>query len=85
MNKKIEEIYLQELENNITSKFANNGVKIKKCLIDAELDNSKKNSGIHLITIKLSESENQDKINEIISEIVKEYEIDISKIKIIIT
>ena len=27
MNKKIEEIYLQELENNITSKFANNGVK----------------------------------------------------------
>ena len=83
MNKKIEEIYLQELENNITSKFANNGVKIKKCLIDAELDNSKKNSGIHLITIKLSESENQDKINETISEIVKEYEIDISKIKML--
>ena len=47
MDARLEKIYLDELENNIKSKFKNAGIEIIKCTIDAELDTTKKNAGIH--------------------------------------
>ena len=38
MDARLEKIYLDELENNIKSKFKNAGIEIIKCTIDAELD-----------------------------------------------
>ena len=84
MDKRLKKIYLEELENNIKNKFKENGYVISKCNIDAELDTSKKNAGIHLIKITLEGSADEGGIDEIKKEIIDEYEIDESKLEIII-
>lgn len=82
MDKRLEKIYLEELENSITKKFEEKGFVINKCTIDAELDTSKKNAGIHLIKVIIEDTENEDAITEIKKEIIDEYEIDESKVEI---
>lgn len=84
MDARLEKIYLDELENNIKSKFKNAGIEIIKCTIDAELDTTKKNAGIHLIDVKVKNVDDEQKISKIKQEIIEEYEISEDKIKIII-
>lgn len=84
MDARLEKIYLDELENNIKSKFKNAGIEIIKCTIDAELDTTKKNAGIHSIDVKLKNVDDEKKISKIKQEIIEEYEISEDKIKIII-
>ena len=78
MDARLEKIYLDELENNIKSKFKNAGIEIIKCTIDAELDTTKKNAGIHSIDVKVKNVDDEKKISKI------KYEISEDKIKIII-
>ncbi len=82
MDTRIEKIYLGELEKEIISKFEENNFVVSKCLIDAELDTTKKNAGIHLITVKIKSPVDEKKVEKIKQEIVEELEIDLSKIKI---
>lgn len=82
MDERIEKIYLDELENTVITKFEKQGFKVKKCTIDAELDCSKKNAGIHLITVKLETTENSEQIDEIKKDIATEFEIEEDKINI---
>ena len=84
MDARLEKIYLDELENNIKSKFKNAGIEIIKCTIDAELDTTKKNAGIHSIDVKVKNVNDEKKISKIKQEIIEEYEISEDKIKIII-
>ena len=84
MDARLEKIYLDELENNIKSKFKNAGIEIIKCTIDAELDTTKKNAGIHSIYVKVKNVDDEQKISKIKQEIIEEYEISEDKIKIII-
>lgn len=84
MDARIEKIYLEELQNNITSEFENTGFTVEKCIVDAELDTNKKNAGIHLITIKIKDPVDAGEINKKVEELAKEYEISKDKIKIII-
>lgn len=84
MDARLEKIYLDELENNIKSKFKNVGIAIIKCTIDAELDTTKKNAGIHSIDVKVKNVDDEQKISKIKQEIIEEYEISEDKIKIII-
>ena len=84
MDARLEKIYLDELENNIKSKFKNVGIEIIKCTIDAELDTTKKNAGIHSIDVKVKNVDDEQKISKIKQEIIEEYEISEDKIKIII-
>ena len=83
MDARLEKIYLDELENNIKSKFKNAGIEIIKCTIDAELDTTKKNAGIHSIDVKVKNVDDEKKISKIKQEIIEEYEISEDKIKII--
>lgn len=80
MDKRLEKIYLDELENIVTSKFEQDGYKVIKCKIDAVLDSSKKNAGIHSITVKIEGENNQYKIEDIKAEIAEELEIEEEKI-----
>ena len=82
MDERIEKIYLNELEDTVITKFEKQGFKVKKCTIDAELDSSKKNAGIHLITVKLETTENSEQIDEIKKDIATEFEIEEDKINI---
>lgn len=84
MDARLEKIYLDELENNIKSKFKNVGIEIIKCTIDVELDTTKKNAGIHSIDVKVKNVDDEQKISKIKQEIIEEYEISEDKIKIII-
>ena len=82
MDKRLEKIYLEELENDITNKFEEKGYIIRKCIIDAELNTSKKNAGIHLIKVIVESTDDETGIYQIKNEIINEYEIDESKIQI---
>ena len=84
MDARLEKIYLDELENNIKSKFKNVGIEIIKCTIDAELDTTKKNAGIHSIDVKVKNVDDEQKVLKLKQEIIEEYEISEDKIKIII-
>ena len=85
MDKRLEKIYLEELEQNTKAKFEDNEITIIKCTIDAELDTSKKNAGIHLIKIKIKDPKNDELINKIKQEILEEYEISEEKLNIILS
>lgn len=80
MDKRIERIYIEELGKNVKSKFEENGYTVSKCEVNAVLDTSKKNAGIHSITVKIKdEIDNLDAI-KIKEEIATEFEIDEDKI-----
>lgn len=84
MDERLEKIYLEELEKYVKTKFKENGVEIIKCDIDAELDTSKKDAGIHSISVKIKTPDDENVISKIKSEILEEYEITEDKLKIIL-
>ena len=83
MDERLEKIYLDELENTVISKFEENNIEVLKCEVDAVLDTTKKNAGIHSITIKVKKTTDEGKIIKIKTELASEFEIkeDIIKIK----
>lgn len=83
MDSRLEKIYLEELENTVISKFEENDIKVGKCEIDAVLDTSKKNAGIHSIKVKIKNSTDESEIEQIKSEIASEFEIEEEKITIL--
>ena len=71
------------MKDNICKKKKSK-LEIIKCTIDAELDTTKKNAGIHSIDVKVKNVDDEKKISKIKQEIIEEYEISEDKIKIII-
>ena len=80
MDARLEEIYLKELENTVTTKFKENDFEVVKCKIDAVLDTTKKNAGIHSIEVKIKGEVDNNKFTDLKKEISKELEIDENKI-----
>lgn len=82
MDKRLKQIYEEELEKQIENIFKESGYTVN-CSIDAELDSKKKNAGIHKITVKIKSKENESKnIEEIKNKICDQYEIEANKIVI---
>lgn len=71
MDLRLQELYIQELENNIEAQVQEYGYNMSKCDIDADLSSSSENPGIHAIKLELQE---KGKISNIES-----VEINISK------
>ena len=82
MDARLEKIYLEELENIVVSKFEENGFEVTKCTIDAVLDTTKKNAGIHSITVKLKSPVDEEHASEVRKELATEFEIEEEKIVI---
>lgn len=80
MDEKLEKIYLEELEQIVISKFEENDYEVIKCNIDAVLDSTKKNAGIHSITIKIQGESGKKDTDQLKSEIADELEIEEKKI-----
>lgn len=80
MDKRIEKIYLEELEGIVISKFEENSFEVSKCVIDAVLDTNDKNAGISSITVKIKNGNDKNKIDQIRSELATEFEIEEKKI-----
>lgn len=82
MDERIEKIYLEELKNNAISKFEEAGFSVEKCVVDAELDTTKKNAGIHEISIRIKGQIDEGQLAKTIKMLAEEYEIEESKIKV---
>lgn len=82
MDERIEKIYLEELKNNAISKFEKAGFSVEKCVVDAELDTTKKNAGIHSINVRITGSVDEEQLAKTIKMLAEEYEIEESKIKV---
>ena len=80
MDEKLEKIYLEELENAVRSKFEENDFEVTKCTVQAVLDTTKKNAGIHSITVKIKNLYNEEKVMQLKSELSDEFEIEEDKI-----
>lgn len=80
MDARLEKIYLDELENTVISKFEENGFEVAKCNIDAVLDTTKKNAGIHSITIKVKSPVDEGQLAKVRKELASEFEIEEEKI-----
>ena len=66
MDKRLESLYIDELEKNINIKLNENGYEILKCKIDANLNSNKNNPGIHKIDLIIKKSNNnQIQIDEV--------------------
>lgn len=84
MDKRLEKIYLEEIEKDVKKRFEEGGFNVSKCNVNAVLDTNKKNAGIHLITVKIKGQADESEILKIKNNILIDYEIDEQKIKIII-
>lgn len=82
MDVRLEKIYLDELEDIVVSKFEDNGFEVVKCEIDAVLDTTKKNAGIHSITVKVKTPADNNHFEEIKKELAEDFEIKEEIIKI---
>ena len=82
MDKRLEKIYLEELKNTVITKFEEEEFTVIKCDIDAELDTTKKNAGIHLIGVKIKGSKSEKEVEEVKKQLAKEFEIKENKIEI---
>ena len=82
MDERLEKIYLEELEDTVISKFEQNGIEVTKCEVDAVLDTTKKNAGIHSISVKIKGITDEGKLTQVKKELAEEFEIDEEKIKV---
>lgn len=58
MDLRLQELYREELKNNIQKKVEENGYKLYKCDIEADLKSSSDNPGIHKIDLVITENKN---------------------------
>lgn len=81
-NKLIKDQFVVSIKNDLKEKLESKGVKVKE--IEIDIDDVYNINKIGIKTYKLeSEEENLNSINEIISYINKEYDIEYSKISVI--
>lgn len=80
MDKRLTEIYIQELEKDITQKIEEKGYMVNKCKVSANISNDNQNSGIDKIILKLKKQvEKKQSIEEkLVTEIQKIQQVDIS-------
>ena len=76
VSKKIEEMYIDELEKDITKKLTKQGYEIKNCDVNAKISDNEEETKINKIKIKAIKSENkanseEEMENKIITEIQK--------------
>ena len=69
MDKRLKEIYIEELENDITKKLKEKGYTIEYCKVDANISQENNDSGIKKITLKLDK--------KIVSEIQKIQKVEV--------
>ena len=88
MDKRLEELYIQELEKNITKKVEKQGFIVKSCKVKAKISNDENETGITKISLKIEKNtenkenqqdENSDDLeNKLVSQIQKIKKIDTS-------
>ena len=85
MDKRIQQLYIEELEKDIKEKVENQGYEVEKCIVDAIITGNEEESGISKITLKIGgknenikETKTKDLENRIVTEIQKIKKVDTS-------
>lgn len=65
MDSRLQELYIEQLKNDIENKVKENGYKVSKIDIDANLDSSSNNPGIHSIDLVLNENKEIGNIEKV--------------------
>lgn len=86
MNDRIEELYIEELEKDITKKITEKGYEVTKCKVNAQISDKEENTKITKIKLIIKKNENSstqeenentlDVENKIVTEIQKIKTID---------
>lgn len=86
MDKRLNQIYKEELEKDIAQKVEEKGYTVESCMVDAHI--SKNDSSIEKITLKIGEKTNESENNKkntvedkIVKEVQKIQKVDISVFK----
>ena len=66
MNKRIEELYIEELEKDITKKIEEQGYEVESCTVKATISDEEDKSGIEEIRLRVKKNENNpnNEVNE---------------------
>ena len=65
MDKRLEKLYIEELERNIDAKIKEYGYEIYKCKIDAILNSNKENPGIHSINLTVKKVDKNIEVDKV--------------------
>ena len=68
MDRRLEELYIQEIEKDITKKIEKKGYKVKSCKVQAKITNDENTTGITKIKLKVEKGEEQENNEEISQE-----------------
>ncbi len=68
MDRRLEELYIQEIEKDITKKIEKKGYKVKSCKVQAKITNDENTTGITKIKLKVEKGEEQENNGEISQE-----------------
>ena len=84
MDRRINELYKEQLEKNITSKVEEQGYIVENCSVDIEITDKVETTKINKISLDVKQGENKKTSdesieNKVVSEIQKIKEVDISK------
>ena len=80
MDKRLNEIYVEELEKDIKKKIEDKGYIVSKCTVNAKIVNYQDNTGIHKIVINVKKN-NQSSENKIDEKIEDSIVTEVEKIK----
>lgn len=65
MDTRLQKLYIEQLENDIKKRVQEKGYKLSKCEIDADLDSSSSNAGIHNINLVLTSDKNEISVEKV--------------------
>ena len=64
MDRRLEELYIQQIEKDITKKLEKKGYKVKSCKVQAKIANDEDTTGITKIKLKIEKGEKQESEDE---------------------
>lgn len=77
MDARLQELYVEQIEKDITNKVKQEGYVVKKCDVDVELDTDAEDKGIKKIILKIDKEVKKDNLDTSKNEVVNKVEIKV--------
>ncbi|MBR3002099.1 MAG: stage III sporulation protein AF [Clostridia bacterium] len=81
MDRRLEELYVQELEKDITKKVEKQGFTVKSCKVKAKISDNENETGISKISLRLEKNIKDDEKTEIKQDLENKIINEVQKIK----
>ncbi len=64
MDKRLEELYIKEIEKDIIKKVEKQGYKVKSCKVKAKISDNEEETGISNIYLRIEKDKNKEEVND---------------------